>query len=73
MVVTALILIVGEFQVWWISIPAIFMIAREIFISALREFMSSRGKRDAVAVSDMAKYKTAAQMLALQGLICNTD
>ncbi|NQY36830.1 MAG: CDP-diacylglycerol--glycerol-3-phosphate 3-phosphatidyltransferase [Alteromonadaceae bacterium] len=73
MVVTALILIVGEFQVWWISIPAIFMIAREIFISALREFMSSRGKRDAVAVSDMGKYKTAAQMLALQGLIWNPD
>ena len=73
MVVTALILIVGEYQVWWISIPAMFMIAREIFISALREFMSSRGKRDAVAVSDMGKYKTAAQMLALQGLIWNPD
>ena len=48
---------------------AIIMIAREIFISALREFMSSRGKRDDIAVSNMGKYKTAAQMLGIMGLI----
>ena len=45
------------------------MIAREIFISALRELMSSKGKRDTVAVSTLGKYKTAAQMLGIMGLI----
>jgi len=73
MVVAALIIIIEDYQMWWISIPALLMIAREIFISALREFMSSRGKRDAIAVSDMGKFKTAAQMLALQGLIWKPD
>lgn len=73
MVVSALILIVYDYQVWWISIPALLMIGREIFISALREFMSSRGKRDEIAVSDMGKYKTFAQMLSLQGLIWRPD
>lgn len=69
MVAAALIMIAEDFAVWWISLPAMIMIAREIFISALREFMSSRGKRDTVAVSTLGKYKTAAQMLGIMGLI----
>ena len=69
MVVSALVVIVEDYQSWWIAVPALIMIAREIIISALREFMSSRGKRDVVAVSWLGKYKTAAQMLALIGLI----
>lgn len=69
MVVCGLVIVAQDYQVWWITIPALFMIAREIIISALREFMSSRGKRDQVAVSEMGKYKTAAQMLAIMGLI----
>lgn len=73
MVVAALVMIVEDYQQWWISIPAILMIAREIFISALREFMSSRGKRDEIAVSTMGKYKTAAQMLGIMGLIWRPD
>lgn len=73
MVVAALVMIVEDYRVWWISIPAILMIAREIFISALREFMSSRGKRDEIAVSTMGKYKTAAQMLGIMGLIWRPD
>ena len=69
MVVAALVILIQDFQVWWMSVSAILMIAREIFISALREFMSSRGKRDAVAVSQLGKYKTASQMLGIMGLI----
>lgn len=69
MVAAALIMIAADFQTWYIVIPAIIMISREIFISALREFMSSRGKRDTVAVSTLGKYKTAAQMLGIMGLI----
>lgn len=73
MVVSALVIIIEEYNQWWISIPALLMISREVFVSALREFMSSRGKRDSVAVSTMGKYKTAAQMLALMGLIWRPD
>jgi len=69
MVAAALIMIAEDFAVWWVSIPAMIMISREIFISGLREFMSSRGKRDIVAVSTLGKYKTAAQMLGIMGLI----
>ena len=69
MVAAALIMISEDFATWWISVPAMIMIAREVFISGLREFMSSRGKRDIVAVSTMGKYKTAAQMLGIMGLI----
>jgi CDP-diacylglycerol--glycerol-3-phosphate 3-phosphatidyltransferase len=69
MVVAALIMLVESFNVWWMSLSALIMIAREIFISALREFMSSRGKRDIIAVSALGKYKTASQMLGIMGLI----
>jgi len=73
MVAAALIMIAEDFGVWWVSVPAMVMIAREIFISALREFMSSKGKRDVVAVSTLGKYKTAAQMLGIMGLIWQPD
>ena len=69
MVAAALIMIAEDYQNWYIAVPAMVMISREIFISALREFMSSRGKRDIVAVSTLGKYKTAAQMLGIMGLI----
>lgn len=69
MVVSALVLIIQDYQLWWISVSALLMIGREVFISALREFMSSRGKRDVIAVSKMGKYKTFAQMLGIMGLI----
>lgn len=73
MVIAALGVISQDYQTWWITIPAIIMIAREVFVSALREFMSSRGKGENIAVSDMGKYKTFAQMLSLQGLIWRPD
>ncbi|NYY76984.1 hypothetical protein DMI62_20005 [Escherichia coli] len=40
------------------------MIAREIIISALREWMAELGKRSSVAVSDW-ESETTAQMVAL--------
>ncbi len=69
MVVVALVMIAQDYSSWLVSIAAIIMIAREVFISALREFMSSKGKRNVIAVSNMGKYKTAAQMLGIMGLI----
>lgn len=69
MVATALVLVVEYYNVWWISLPAATMIAREIIISALREWMAEIGKRSSVAVSWIGKVKTMAQMLALVGLL----
>ncbi|TLU66227.1 CDP-diacylglycerol--glycerol-3-phosphate 3-phosphatidyltransferase [Thalassotalea litorea] len=73
MVTVALVLIVADYQVWWVTVPALIMISREIVISALREFMADLGKRDSVAVSSLGKWKTACQMLALMGLIWKPD
>ncbi len=45
------------------------MIAREIIISALREWMAELGKRSSVAVSWIGKVKTTSQMAALAWLL----
>ena len=55
MVATALVLVTEYYAVWWITLPAITMIAREIIISSLREWMAELGKRNSVAVSWMGK------------------
>ncbi|AAN54914.1 CDP-diacylglycerol--glycerol-3-phosphate 3-phosphatidyltransferase [Shewanella oneidensis] len=69
MVITALVLLVDQYADIWLTLPALFMIGREIVISALREWMAELGKRGTVAVSWIGKYKTAAQMVAIIGLI----
>lgn len=48
-----------------ITIPAAIIVAREIIVSALREWMAELGKRKSVAVSGLGKVKTAVQMVAL--------
>ncbi|MCK3657309.1 CDP-diacylglycerol--glycerol-3-phosphate 3-phosphatidyltransferase [Pasteurellaceae bacterium Pebbles2] len=68
-VAAALVLVVEYYHAFWISIPAIIMIAREIIISALREWMAEIGSRTTVAVSWVGKVKTTAQMFALGGLL----
>ncbi|MGX9415933.1 CDP-diacylglycerol--glycerol-3-phosphate 3-phosphatidyltransferase [Vibrio sp. RC27] len=69
LVATALILITEDFHTFWITVPAMTMIAREIIISALREWMAEIGKRANVAVSWVGKVKTGTQMTALLALI----
>ncbi|HEY1844504.1 MAG TPA: CDP-diacylglycerol--glycerol-3-phosphate 3-phosphatidyltransferase [Buttiauxella sp.] len=69
MVVVALVLVAEYYHVWWVTLPAATMIAREIIISALREWMAEIGKRSHVAVSWIGKTKTMAQMLALIGML----
>lgn len=73
MVATALVLLIQDYNTIWMSVPALIMIAREIIISALREWMAELGKRSAVAVSSLGKYKTAAQMLAIIALLSRYD
>jgi len=48
-----------------ISIPAAIIVARELIVSALREWMAEVGKRKSVAVSSLGKVKTFLQMLAI--------
>ena len=50
-------------------IPALLIVAREITISALREWMAGRGVRDLVAVAWVGKLKTTLQMIALALLL----
>lgn len=69
MVATALCLLVDEFRAFWMTIPAMIIIGREIVISALREWMAELGKRTSVAVSMVGKLKTAAQMVAITLLL----
>ncbi len=73
MVAIALVLVAEYFHSWWITLPAATMIAREIIISALREWMAEIGKRSSVAVSWIGKVKTTAQMLSLLALLWRYD
>jgi CDP-diacylglycerol--glycerol-3-phosphate 3-phosphatidyltransferase len=72
-VATALLLITQSYDTVWITIPAILLMSREIYISALREWMGQQGKQDLVKVSFAGKAKTMAQMLALIGLLSETE
>ena len=68
MVAVALVLLVEEHANLWLTLPAVIIIGREIVVSALREWMAELGARAQVAVSNLGKWKTAAQMLALTKL-----
>lgn len=78
-VCTALVLIVEYYSVHvneffphmnlLVSIPAMVIIAREIVVSALREWMAEIGQRAQVAVNWVGKWKTTIQMIAIAGLV----
>ncbi|MYD44704.1 MAG: CDP-diacylglycerol--glycerol-3-phosphate 3-phosphatidyltransferase [Gammaproteobacteria bacterium] len=70
-VITALVLLVGSYASVWITIPAIVICARELFVSALREWMAEMNRRSIVNVSLVGKVKTAIQMIAIFALLCN--
>jgi CDP-diacylglycerol--glycerol-3-phosphate 3-phosphatidyltransferase len=72
-VAAALLLITHSYQTPWITVPAILLMSREIYISALREWMGQQGKQDLVKVSFIGKSKTMAQMLALIGLLSEME
>lgn len=56
-----MVLVTEHYHSWWVTLPAATMIAREIIISALREWMAELGKRSSVAVSWIGKVKTTAR------------
>ncbi|ALO46458.1 CDP-diacylglycerol--glycerol-3-phosphate 3-phosphatidyltransferase [Pseudohongiella spirulinae] len=65
LVVMALVLLTANFPSPWFVVPTAIIIGREVFISALREWMASRGERDKVAVGYIGKVKTTVQMIAI--------
>lgn len=70
MVMSALLIIITKHpENNWLLFSSLIIIAREIFISSLREWMSGMGNSQVVAVSFFGKLKTVAQMFALLFLI----
>ncbi len=69
MVATALVVVLQADPQLWLALPVMVIIGREITISALREWMAELGQRAEVAVSEIGKFKTAAQMTAIALLI----
>ncbi len=66
-VTSILVLLLAEYPI--LLVPAMLIIIREITISALREWMATRGLRDVVAVAWVGKLKTTLQMIALTVLL----
>jgi len=73
MVAVALVLLVQSDPRAILALPAAIIIGREITVSGLREWMAELGARTQVAVSRIAKYKTATQMVAVILLIAIRD
>ena len=69
MICTALVLLTDYYQTWYITIPSIIIIAREILVSALREWMGEVGKRANITVSWIGKSKTFMQMFSILFLL----
>lgn len=72
LVVMALVLLTANYPSPWFVIPTAILIAREVFVSALREWMAGRNMRDQVAVGYIGKVKTTVQMLAIILLLAYT-
>lgn len=71
LVTVALVMLAANFASPWFVIPAAIMVAREILISALREWMAENNQRDIVAVGYLGKVKTTVQMIAIIVLLAS--
>ncbi len=65
MVVVVIVLLVEANPSIYVALPSVVIVAREISISALREWMAQIGSSTTVKVSYIGKTKTVAQMVAL--------
>ena len=65
MVVVAIVLLVGAHPSIYVVLPSIIIVAREISISALREWMAGLGDSTVVQVSFVGKAKTTTQLISL--------
>lgn len=69
MITTALALVIEHAASWSVTVSALIIIAREITVSALREWMSEVGNASIVAVGFWGKLKTVAQVVAIAVLL----
>ncbi|HKJ53528.1 MAG TPA: CDP-diacylglycerol--glycerol-3-phosphate 3-phosphatidyltransferase [Gammaproteobacteria bacterium] len=65
MVVVVIVLLVQKHPSIFVALPSVVIVAREISISALREWMAQIGSSATVKVSWIGKSKTMLQMVAL--------
>lgn len=65
LVTISLVMLGASYPSPWYIIPAAIIVAREVLVSALREWMAEHQQRDAVAVGKIGKIKTTVQMIAL--------
>jgi CDP-diacylglycerol--glycerol-3-phosphate 3-phosphatidyltransferase len=73
MVAIVLVLIVQQQATAYLAIPAAIIIGREITIASLREWMAEIGQRAKVGVSELGKWKTTVQMVAIGMLLYHDD
>lgn len=69
LVAISLVLLAASYSSPWYVVPAALIVAREVLVSALREWMADQQQRDAVAVGKIGKWKTTIQMIALSVLL----
>jgi CDP-diacylglycerol--glycerol-3-phosphate 3-phosphatidyltransferase len=69
MVVVIIVLLVQANPSIYVALPSVVIVAREISISALREWMAQLGSSTTVKVSFIGKTKTVLQMVALGMMI----
>ncbi len=73
MVAVTLVLIVQADPSPTVAIASAIIIGREITIASLREWMAEIGERRKVAVSELGKWKTTAQMVSITLLLLGMD
>ena len=71
LVVVVLVILVASYKS--LVLATVVLISREILISALREWMAEKGKRDLVAVGFSGKLKTTVQMVSIIALLLYAD
>jgi len=71
LVTVALVMLAANYATPWFVIPAAIMVAREVLISALREWMAEQNQRNVVAVGWIGKVKTTMQMIAIIVLLAS--
>ncbi len=68
LVIVAIVMLINfSNRSFWILIPGLIIICREVLVSGLREFLAEL--HVSVPVSKLAKYKTMVQMVAITGLL----
>ncbi len=72
LVAISLVILTASYPSPWYVVPAALIVAREVLVSALREWMAEQQQRDAVAVGRIGKWKTTIQMIAI-GVLLATD